>query len=83
MSSDSEWSAFFESSNDTRILMLCIANTRLIVLQSRSLVHNTTSSGHFGRAIRRPFLRAIKSPIFFKHGSNFGIVSLNVELSKY
>ena len=42
----------------TRISMLCIANTRCIVLQSRSLVHNTTSSGHFGRAIRRPFLRA-------------------------
>ena len=38
--------------------MLCLANTRRIVLQSRSLVHNTTSSGHFGRAIRRPFLRA-------------------------
>ena len=53
MSSNSELSAFFESSNDERILMLCIANTRRIVLQSRSLVHNTTSSGHFGRAIRR------------------------------
>ena len=40
MSSDSEWSAFFESSNDTRILMLCIANTRRNVLQSCSLVHD-------------------------------------------
>ena len=59
----------------TRISMLCIANTRLIVLQSSSLVHSTKPSGHFGLAIRRPFLRA-KSPIFFKHGSNFGVVSL-------
>ena len=38
--------------------MLCIANTRRNVLQSRSFVHNTMSSGHFGRAIRKPFLRA-------------------------
>ena len=38
--------------------MLCIANTRHIVLQSCSLVHNTTSSGYFGCAIRIPFLRA-------------------------
>ena len=30
--------------------MLCIANTRRIVLQSCSLVHNTASSGHFGCA---------------------------------
>ena len=43
--------------------MLCIDNTRCIVLQSPSLVHNITSSGHFGCVIRRPFLRA-KSPIF-------------------
>ena len=44
MSSDSELSAFFESSTDDKDihLMLCIANTRRIVLQSRSLVHNTT-----------------------------------------
>ena len=65
-----------------RTLMSCIANTRRIVLQSCSLVHNTTSSGHFGRAIRRPFFESkitpfsgvIKSPNFFKHGSNFGTV---------
>ena len=55
--------------------MLCIANARRIVLQPRSLVHNTTSSGHFDRAIRRPFLRA-KSHTFrcfkiAKHGLNF------------
>ena len=57
----------------TRILMLCIANTRRIVLQSRSLVHNTASSGHFGCAIRRPFLeqnptifRCYKIAIFFQ-----------------
>ena len=47
----------------TRILMLCIAKTRRIVLQSRSLVHNTTSSGHFGCAIRGPFL-GVKSHDF-------------------
>ena len=62
MSSDSELSAFFESSNDGKyidiVYSIATCNTRLIVLQSRSLVRNTTSSGHFGRAIRRPFLRA-------------------------
>ena len=41
----------------TRISMLCIAKARRIVLQSCSLVHNTTSSGHLGHAIRGPFLR--------------------------
>ena len=64
--------------------MLCVANTRRIVLQSRSLVHNTTSSRHFGRAYSKTifeskitqFSGVIKSPIFFKPGSNFGIVSL-------
>ena len=45
--------------------MLCIANTRRIVLQSRSLVHNTTSSGHFGRAIRTIF-RCYKIANFFQ-----------------
>ena len=45
----------------TRISMLCIANTRCIVLQSRSLVHNTTSSGHFGRAIRDHFWEQIRT----------------------
>ena len=61
MSSDSELSAFFESSNDKDVDVVYSQyrlNTRRIVLQSCSLVHNTTSSGHFGRAIRRPFLRA-------------------------
>ena len=47
----------------TRILMLCIANTRRIVLLSLSLAHNNTSSGHFGRAIRGPFL-GVKSHNF-------------------
>ena len=65
MSSDSELSAFSESSNDDedidvpeeemKTLKLCLANTRHIILQSRSLVRNTTLSGH---AIQRPFLRA-------------------------
>ena len=41
-----------------RIFIFCLTNTRCIVLQSHSLVHNSTSSGHFGRAIRRPFSRA-------------------------
>ena len=62
----------------TRILILCIANTRRIVLHSRSLIHNTTSSGHFGRAIFESkieqFSGVIKLPIFFKHDSNFRIV---------
>ena len=43
--------------------MLCIANSRHVLLQSCSLVHNITSSGHFGRAIRLPFLR-VKSHNF-------------------
>ena len=65
MSSDSELSAFSESSNDDedidvpeeemKTLKLCLANTRHIILQSRSLVRNTTLSGH---AIQRPFLTA-------------------------
>ena len=52
------WALSLNLQRTTRISMLCIANTLRIVLQSRSLVHNTTSSGHFDRAIRRPFLRA-------------------------
>ena len=65
-----------------RISILCVANTWRVILQSCSLVHNTMSSGHFSWAIRRPFLRAkrhifrcYKIANFFKHGSNFGIVS--------
>ena len=50
------WVPSLNLQTTTRILMFrrrkmkistfCIANTRRIVLQSRSLVHNTTSSGH-------------------------------------
>ena len=77
MLSDSELSDFSESSNE--ILMLCMASTRCIALQ-----HCITSSGHFGCTIRRPFLGAKlhnfqvlqNCQFFFKHGSNFGIVSL-------
>ena len=55
--------------------MLCIANERRIVLQSRSLVPNTTSSGHiawprdsktiFESKIAQ-FSGVIKSPNFFQ-----------------
>ena len=64
--------------------MLCIANTRRIVLQSRSLVHNSTLR-HFGPRDSKTifeskiaqFSGVIKSQISFKHGLNFGRVSLN------
>ena len=60
MSSDSELSAFFESSNDDMDIdvVYSASHTCRIILQSHTLVHNTTSSGHFGQAIQRPFLRA-------------------------
>ena len=41
--------------------MLCTANTSRILMESRRLVHSSTSchvTGHFGRAIRRAFLIA-------------------------
>ena len=59
MSSDSDLSAFSESSNDDEDID--VMDSQYIpyrIAISRSLVHNTTSSGHSGRAIRRPFLRA-------------------------
>ena len=49
--------------------MLCKANTRHIVLQSRSLVYNTTSSGHFGHANREQnhtIFRCYKIANFFQ-----------------
>ena len=64
--------------------MLCIANTSRIVLQSRSLVHSTTSSRHFWPRDSKTIFESkitqfpgvIKSPFFCKHGSNLEIVSL-------
>ena len=59
MSSDSELSAFFESLiYDEDIDVVYSQYKPYRIRQSRSLVHSTTSSRHFGRAIRRPFLRA-------------------------
>ena len=47
--------------------MLCIAKARRIVLQSRSSVHNITSSGHFGhfREQNRTIFRCYRIAIFF------------------
>ena len=63
MSSDSEFSDFSESSNDDENIDLVYSQYTPgpytpYRIATRSLVHNTTSSGHFGRVIRRPFLRA-------------------------
>ena len=63
--------------------MLCIANTRRIVLQSQVCPQHYVirtfwprdSKAIFESKIAQ-FSRVIKSPIFFKHGSNFGIVPL-------
>ena len=59
MSSKSELSTFSECSNDN--IDIDVVYHCCIVLQSRSLVHNITSSGHltthFDCVIGKPFLR--------------------------
>ena len=64
----------------TRILMLCIAKTRRIVLQSPQHYVIRTFWPRDSKTIfesrMAQFSGVIESPIFFKHGSNFGIVSL-------
>ena len=63
--------------------MLCISNTGRIVLQSRSLLHyviRTFWPRHLKTIFESKIVQfsgVIKSSIFFKHGSNFGSVSLN------
>ena len=56
MSSDSELSDFSESSSDYEDID--VVYSQYTPYRSHSLVLNTTSSGRFGHAIQRPFLRA-------------------------
>ena len=83
MSSDSELSAFFESSNDDKdidVVYSHYAAYRIAILSCPQHYVIRTFWPHDLKTILRAkfaqFSGVITSPIFFKHGSNFGIVSL-------